>query len=402
MFRSMCVGLGFAIAASSALGAPLEGRIIKLKAGQQFSVNVPLSLSADGVEDGTRVKVVEPKTGKSFPSTVRGGELVFISEGAMPGTEHEYIVDPQGDAQVPFIVNLTPVEGKKAIDVRIADEHFTTYHYSEEWKKPFLWPVNTEYGVGITRDFPMGEKEITGDHPHHKSMWVAYGALNGVDCWAEGENSGFQETVSVEHGSGDAYGWIRAKNVWTDKDHKPVISEEREYRFYASPANARLFDLTVTFTADHGDVLWKDTKEGGIFAFRIRDSINGEHAGVMTLSDGQQKQENTWGKPAPWLDYSGEIADKGWAGISVFDNAANLRFPTRWHCRDYGLVGANMFGLNDFTAGKENGDFTLKSGETITFKYRCLIHSGDVKQGAVADRYADYATPPSAAWAESN
>jgi hypothetical protein len=36
------------------------------------------------------------------------------------------------------------------------------------------------------------------------------------------------------------------------------------------------------------------------------------------------------------------------------------------------------------------GDFTLKAGQSVTFKYRILIHENDGQAANVADRFAAY------------
>ena len=192
--------------------------------------------------------------------------------------------------------------------------------------------------------------------------------------------------------SSDLAAWIKAKNTWQDKDHKPVIAEEREYRFYPGAPSARVFDVTITFTAAYGPVLWKDTKEGGIVAFRMRPGMqlpSKKGNGVITLATGE-KNAAAWGKKSPWSDYSGTIEGKGVRGIAIFDNPQNLRYPTNWHIRDYGLNGANCFGLSDFTNKKENGDFTLENGKSITFKYRVVVHSGTAEEANLAKLYAEY------------
>ena len=66
----------------------------------------------------------------------------------------------------------------------------------------------------------------------------------------------------------------------------------------------------------------------------------------------------------------------------------------------YGLNGANCFGLSYFTNKKENGDYTLEEGQALTFKYRVIIHSGDVNEARIAERFNDYANPPEASWAD--
>ncbi|MFA6241090.1 MAG: PmoA family protein [Candidatus Hydrogenedentales bacterium] len=400
--RSMWV---LAIAATAAMpcmaAEKLDGRTIKLEAGTQTSMDVPVSLPFDGaLPDGSVIRVREDKTGKEFPATLRDGQLTFVPEGALPSSTHYYTVMVRKDNVPPRV----RIEAGDKLDVFIDDELFTSYYHTDKYKKPFLWPLLSEGGVGVTRDWPMGEKEVTEDHVHQKSFWTAYGNVNGVNCWEEGdkENLGTQVSVEVTHGSGDGYGWIHAKNVWVDQSKKPVVAEEREYRFYPAPARSRIFDVAVTFTATEGDVLFKDTKEGGIVALRIRDIINEQNGGTITLAGGLSGESVCWGKPAAWCDYSGPIEGAGVRGVTVFDNPENLRYPTRWHVRAYGLLGANCFGLSYFTEKEEtrlNGDYTIKKGETATFKYRILVHSGNAADAKIDDRYADYATPPKVSWA---
>jgi len=380
-------------------GQFLDGRLIALEAGDHMSRYAPVVLPYHGPAPEKKVNVVEDKTGKRFPVTIRDDEFVFVPEGAMPGTKHMYLVETH-DPSAPMVVQIDKVEGADQLEVRIRDEHLTTYHYSNENKKPFLWPVYAEGGVTITRDWPMGDQELSDDHKHHKSLWSSYGNVNGADCWGEGDNSGYQVSGDVQWGSGDAYGWIAAKNTWQNNNREPVVSEEREYRFYASPAKARILDLILTFTASYGDVLFKDTKEGGIMTARVRDIITEEQGGTITNAAGGVGAGQCWGKPAAWCDYSGSIGDAGLRGIAIFDHPTNLRHPTTWHVRDYGLMGANCFGYSHFTKSKENGDYTLKDGESVTFRYRVYIHTGGVDLAKVADRYADYAAPPEAAWVQ--
>jgi hypothetical protein len=409
----ICLAVSF-----SAPGAALDGRAIILKAGEVKSTNVPLALPCEAETDSV-IRVVEAKTGEKFPATLRNNELVFIAEGAMPGTTHEYTVKiEEKDANWAPVVRIEKEDGD-ILKVFISDKHFTSYHFSNDWRKPFLWPVNSEGGIGVTRDWPMKEdfefigldekeedryQKTAKDHVHHKSLWVAYGDVNGVDCWGEGGGSGFQHSGNVNSGSGDAYGWIQAENVWQDKERKPIVDETREYRFYASPEDARILDSKVIFTATYGDVKFGDTKEGGLTAVRMRPELSYKWARI-TNALGDKGEFNTWGKPSPWCDYSGELKGVGWRGLTVMDHPSNLRHPTSWHVRTYGLMGANCFGYSYFSEKDynrdlipENGDLLLKKGESVTFHYRIYVHSGNVEDAAVADRYADYATPPAVSW----
>lgn len=420
MLRSIAAGMLLLALAPLAWAADIENAQITLKAGDSKVLNAPVTLPYDGDAPDGRLYVVDETTGKEFAATIRDGEFVFVPEGAMPNTEHTYTVKV-GEASAAPRVRVAQQGDKPIVDVFIDDVHFTSYHYSNEYKKPFLWPVNAAGQVGVTRDWPMGEQEGNKgkDHPHHKSLYAAYGEIslltqdNGEggspiwDCWGEGKNSGFQHSGEVTFGSGDAYGWIKAKNTWQDKDHNALLTEEREYRFYATPEDARLLDAFVTFTADRGPVMFHDTKEGGIMAVRMRPELSYENA-VITNAHGDVGEANTWGKPAAWCDYSGNMDGVGWRGLAVFDHPSNLRHPTSWHVRDYGLMGANPFGYsyfkekahNEGLLPMENGDYLIKNKEQLQFTHRVYVHSGNVEEAAVADRYADFASPPEAKWVE--
>lgn len=420
---TITVSIAILLLAGICAAQSLDGRKIIVKGGEQASVDCPLVLPFDGKAPDTTVQVVDAKSNKAYPATICDKQLTFIPGEIKTGEEAAFAVKVLKESQAPKVA-LSKKGDQPEIEVVVNGEPFTAYRFSNDEKKPYLWPVYAEGKVTITRNWPMdpnADTDVEHDHKHQKSIWTAYGDINGVDCWSEEPNSGFQHSDEVTFGSGDAFGWIKAKNTWQDKDHKPVIAEEREYRFYATPENNRILDVKVTFTAAYGDALFKDTKEGGIVAFRIRPEMQEEYKkivgkspdgknkfdvsyrGTITNASGAQGMKDCWGKPSPWCDYSGPIEGVGVRGIAVFDNAQNLRHPTCWHVRNYGLNGASCFGLAAFTAGDpspKNGDYTLPSGKSLTFNYRMIIHSGDVKEAKIADRYADYATPPKADWAK--
>lgn len=418
MKKMFCILMGMLLLAGVCAGQSLDGKKIAVEAGDQASVLCPVAIPLESAAPEGTIQVVDTKSGEVCPATVADGQLVFVVKKLEPKQKATFQVKVLKEKAAPK-VDIKKADDTKA-DIVINGEHFTTYNYSNDARKPYLWPVYCEGNASITRDWPMdpnANPDVEHDHVHHKGIWTSYGDLNGVDCWGEeGDRAGFQNSDEVTFGSGDAFGWIKAKNTWQDKEHKPVIAEEREYRFYDTPASGRLFDVKVTFTAAYGDVKFTDTKEGGILAFRIRPEMqenfryivgkgpDGKNKfevaknGIITNASGATGMAGCWGKPSPWCDYSGPIKGVGMRGIAAFDNAQNLRFPTCWHVRDYGLNGANCFGLSYFTNKKEDGDYLLPSGKSLTFNYRVMIHSGNVEEAKIADRYEDYAKPPKAAW----
>lgn len=284
-------------------------------------------------------------------------------------------------------VELEHDSAKGEIEVMIRGEHFTTFHYGDDVRTPFLWPVNAEGGVGVTRNFPMGEDEPTStDHPHHRSLHFTFGDVNGYDHWHKERIV----TRFIETGAAEGYAWIRSHNEWLTTDGEPVLSETQELRFHDTPPSARMIDVLSTLKAAHEDVTFGDYKEG-LLAIRIRPEIQGNRAGVLTNAEGKQGERNVYGTPSKWMDYSGPIDGYGVRGISIFDHPSNLRHPVAWHVRDYGLAAANPFALRSVAGKEEDGSYELKKGESLSFLYRVYVHSGDVKEGGVAEKYEDFA-----------
>ena len=370
----------------------LDGRRIVVE-GKAVPAPVPVVLDYDGDVPEKSIVVRHAETGSESRASIRSGVFTFLASA--PG---EHTVKTLRTRKKPTVtVHQRPDE--EALEVRIHGELLTVFHYGADLRKPYLWPLTAEGGVHITRDWPLGEADKTKDHPHHTSMWTAHGDLNGTDYWEYGERTGWQRVEDIKWTSGDAYGRIGVRILWLDKNEEPVITEFRDYTFYDTPPDARLFDITVRFMAEYGEVKFGDTKEGGIIGLRIADAIR-ERGGTgrITNSAGGVGADACWGKPAAWCDYSGTFKRYGERGIAVFDHPASFRHPTHWHVRNYGLMGANPFGYSHFYDGKKNGDHLLKSGEKMAFRYRIYIHSGNAEQAGVAETYAAFAEPPEAHW----
>jgi hypothetical protein len=283
------------------------------------------------------------------------------------------------------------------VRIEIEGELFGEYHYREV-SRPFIYPLLGPGGVKMTRNWPMAEGEgEERDHPHQKSWWYSHGAVNGHDFWSESQNAG--KTVHVdflELSSGRESGVMRTSNRWVAKDGTVVCSDERTLRVY-NRLDDRMFDFEITIRASHGDVTMGDTKEGTM-AVRLAETMRlkpnkanaGKPTGHIVNSEGIRDGE-TWGKRAAWVDYHGPVEGRT-MGLAIFDHPGNPRHPTWWHVRDYGLFGANPFGIHDFEKRPAGaGDMRVPAGESVTFRYRFYLHRGDEKEANVARHYEEYA-----------
>jgi hypothetical protein len=264
--------------------------------------------------------------------------------------------------------------------------------------RPFFFPFLGPGGAALTRSYPMVQDvpDESTDHPHHRSLYVGFGEVNGVDLWAEPPhpNTGrivHQEWVSRQVGPVAAE--FDEHLQWVTGSGHPLLNERRRIVAYAT-RTVRLLDLEIELTPASVAVLFGDTKEGGPLAVRVNSQLEGKRGGLIENAEGGRRETECWGKRSPWCDYSGSL-DGRTVGLAIFDHPSSFRHPTYWHVRDYGLFAANPFGRSAFTGdARDRGDLILAPGESVRFAYRVCLHLGDARVGQVADHYHAYANPP--------
>ncbi len=298
---------------------------------------------------------------------------------------------------------------RDTILVQIGGRPFTTYYFGPQSPKPYLHPLRSARGTIVTRGWPM-VKNIPGeshDHPHHRAMFFAHGNINGIDFWGEETLSKKAQTARgvyyssedlpkgrtvfrrlEEDRGGSHSGQIRADFDLVGPGLKVIGEETQAYTFHGNKTE-RIIDCVFTLRANHGPLKLGDTKEG-TFAIRVVHALNSPPA-QMVNSNGARGEKNIWGKKADWVDYYGDVKGEE-LGVAIFDNPHNLRHPTTWHARGYGLFAVNPFGLHDFYHNpKIDGSYTIPAGGSLTLRYEVLIHHGDYKKAGVAQAYRRYA-----------
>ncbi len=277
------------------------------------------------------------------------------------------------------------------VSVFFGDELFTEYIF-QGYEKPILYPVIGPHGIRMTRDYPMkkGTPHEAEDHPHHKSIWFGHIDVNGESFWHVGKDAGRTESIEVRT-DGNA---ILAKNRLVGRDGRTVAMDSREIRFSMAPG-ARFIDYFVTYHATESDLVFGDNKDGQM-AIRMhpRLRIKGPIAAGHAINANGVREDSIWGKRAPWIDYWADF-DGRTIGIAMFDHPTNLRHPTWWHARDYGLLAANPFGIHHFENKPDEhlGDYVLLKGETLTFKHRLVFHEGDYAEAKIDALYRAWAQP---------
>ncbi|QMU30634.1 DUF6807 domain-containing protein [Adhaeribacter radiodurans] len=301
---------------------------------------------------------------------------------------------------------LVADEKSKRVDVLVNGQPFTSYFYPDDLMKPVLYPIRTAKGTLITRGWPYdprpGERV---DHPHHVGLWFNYGDVNGLDFW--------NNSTAIEADKKNSYGTIKHRKVtkmtngenqaelavtmdWQKPDGTNLLREDTRFVF-SGKGNDRYIDRITTLTALQEDVSFKDNKEGVIGLRLARElehpsdkpevftdasgkatpvaKLNNEGVTGKYRSSEGKEGDAVWGTRGKWVNLTGKINQEP-VSVVMLDNPQNVGFPTYWHARGYGLFAANPLGQKALSDGKEELNYKLPAGKSITFRHRLIVHSG--------------------------
>jgi hypothetical protein len=295
---------------------------------------------------------------------------------------------------------------KEQVDFLAGKDLVARYHIGPGVAKPYFWPVNGPSGTPITRGWPMvkGLPDETADHVHQKSLWFCHGdviaqgvetkdkikGVDGVDFWSEGKGHGVIACVAVAQPMLDKnHGWVLTRNEWRTADGTRIMDENRTIHLY-DLGDAKLLVFDIDLCASVTPIVFGDTKEGS-FGVRINDQIREAKGGKLENAEGKVGEKAVWGQRSAWCDYSGTLGGKT-VGLAVLDDPNNPH-PACWHARGYGLLAANPFGRarSGFAGAKDGRELVkLAKGEHLKLRYGVLIHSGDAREGKVADHFQQF------------
>lgn len=371
-------------------------------ARQACMISVPMHQSPEDPVSAAQVLL----EGKPIPSEFAHqnedgtGGVLFLVEALAADESRTFELQTWGAGEAPPAGapdRIVLSDTGSVVEITIEGEPFTTYHYHEKMVKPSFSPLLAGGGLAVTRAFPMqdGTPEDDKDHPHHRGLWVAHGDVNGVDLWNEAEGHGWAAHASFDNlASGPLLGQMDAKTRWHSAEGVHLLTEWRKATIFTLDNGLRVLDLDVHLSAGQAAVTLGDTKEAGLCAVRVASSMRTAQGGKIVNAEGKTGEKQTWGVRSPWCDYSGPVGS-GVAGVTIMDHPDNLRYPTYWHVRDYGLMAANPFGISHFTGDSaQNGSHQIPQGESVLFRYRVLIHTGDAAQTNIAGYYTNWIDPP--------
>lgn len=314
---------------------------------------------------------------------------------------------------------LIELPAEKRVNILFNGQLLTTYRYDDSIMKPVLFPVNTVSGITVTRGYPLAPRagERT-DHPHHVGLWFNYESVNGLDFW--------NHSTAIEPARRPHYGTIFHRRVekagadakkaeltvsaeWKNQQGELQLRELTRFIFTVSGSTLEI-TRTSTLTAADKKVVFKDVKDG-LLAIRVARELeqpsrensefidaNGRvtkvdqmpSAGITGQYTGSEglKGDAVWSSRGRWVMLNGKLAGRK-VTVAMIDHPENPGYPTYWHARGYGLFALNPLGAAVFSKGEDQMNLELQPGTSVHFRYRIIIHEGNLLAPEDMNRLAD-------------
>jgi hypothetical protein len=255
------------------------------------------------------------------------------------------------------------------LDGRLVGRYMYAYDKSSPAKlhetyKPYLHIFDAEGQSPIT-------KGPGGEFTHHRGIFIGWRKISfegqSYDRWHMIKGEIVHEKFLTRKAGPDE-ATITSLTHWNDAQGQPIVDEQRTMTFRRAEAPARLIvDFQAKLTAPRGDIVLDGDPE---------------HAGVQYRPANEVvRKETVYVFPK---EHANAHKDKDYPWVGEMNHPDNPKQTVFSAYRDYGRFGA-------FFTQK------IKSGDSLTVKYRFLIADGEMPTGSwiqkVWDQYAGVAQP---------
>lgn len=222
------------------------------------------------------------------------------------------------------------------------------------------------------------------NHAHHHGVWTSFmtiirhrpdGSFDQYDTWTDDtelkkEFVGWSERGIKPDGSfvfTARIGWLIAgkEKIMDEKTTVvtfPMIKDPKRGAY-------RIIDFSSAYTPVKDRItLAADRKYKKSFASLSIRFIKPPQKTLLLSKDGEIKEDHLQ-LEIPWIDYQSAFGKNGeqtgTAGVAVFPDKRNPKHKGGWGVRHYGLIATGWPGID----GTD-----LEPGQTVTLKYRLVIH----------------------------
>lgn len=306
---------------------------------------------------------------------------------------------------------VEPLPGHQ-VSFRIDDQERTRWHFGNQYPRPFFYPLAAPgRHQSLTR---MGHPGAP-NHDHHRSVWFAHAKVLGIDFWSDSHDATIRQQQWLAYQNGEDECGMAVQLGWYDgHDPQPLMQQEliALLRPLSSDRSATgsgdrtrhsyVLETQSIFTPAAEQVELEQTSFG-FFAVRVARNISAFFGdGQLTGSDGARGEPELFGKPNRWMDYSGTLAEPASslsdpgdrphglftaAGITYFDHPDNVSYPSKWHVREDGWMGASVC---------RDRALTISRDEPLRLRYLLHVHNGELDRREADNIASAFASLPAA------
>ena len=249
------------------------------------------------------------------------------------------------------------------------------WNFGERYPRPFFYPLCGPSNVSLTR---MGHPGVA-NHDHHRSIWFAHHKVLGINFWSDTTEAVIRQREWLHYKDGQDEAIMAVRLDWLDGHNPaPLLTQDLIAGFRLHSDHGTLLEIQSTFTP-HADQLELGKTNFGFLAVRVAKSISSYYGqGVIQNDKADQGEEKIFGKPSSWIDYSGPIAvgtgkERRFVteGITYYDHPDNISYPSRWHVRKDGWMGASVC---------RTSSILLTKKKSLTLRYLLHAHPGPANQ----------------------
>ncbi len=254
----------------------------------------------------------------------------------------------------------------------------TRYHFGPGLHRPFLFPIIGPSGRPLTR---MGHPHDPESHSHHNSVWISHNDADGISFWSDGGVGKIRHKRIVKFEDAGERSTIVTENEWVTNEGKVLLIETRRVTILLLPDSEWLLIIDMEFKAKDKPVILGKTPFGMI-GVRMAKTIGvNDGGGRIRNSEGAVNEKQIFWKRAKWVDYSGAVTNEKLQGITLFDHPDNPNFPTFFHVRNDGWMGASL---------TFDGTRKIHSNEPLCLRYGLYIHNDMKAKKAIEAKWKQF------------
>jgi hypothetical protein len=274
---------------------------------------------------------------------------------------------------------LTVYELGPQIWIRYDNRPLTCYRAHRSQKYPYLYPLaGPVSGLSLT-------DETTLPYPHHRSLFFGCDRVNGGNYWQEGYETG-QILSTGPKLAKEAKDLVVITDAcdWQKPGGPVILKDERNLAVTAPSDRLRMVEWMITLNAVEAISVQKTNHS--LFSMRAALDITPKGGGNLVNAEGITGEKGTAGVKSAWCDFYGKRAAMPQVveGIAIFDHPRNPWAPTPWFTRDYGFASPTPLNWLE-------KPWTIAAGNSVTFRYAVVLHSGDPAEADLSGLYKTWA-----------